>query len=148
MNSTGPSGPPVSDGLPLPDLTDPATAPFWAAARDRRLVAQACPECAALRWPPRPLCPECLAPGGDWAALAPTGTVWSYAVYRRAMQRAFAAIVPYTVALVELDAGIRMVGRVLGPPEDVRAGLRVTAAFEPVTEDVTLVHWSPAPSGG
>ncbi len=55
----------------------------------------------------------------------------------------FASIVPCTVALVELDAGTRMAGRVLGRPEDVRAGMRVTAAFEAVTDQVSLVHWQP-----
>ena len=132
--------------LPLPDLSDPGTGPFWAAARDERLEVQRCARCEAPRWPPRPVCPQCLSPGGTWTPVAPTGTVWSHATYRRAMAPGFAAIVPYTVALVELDAGVRMIGRVLSPPEDVVIGSRVEAAFEAVTDDVTLVHWRPLPT--
>lgn len=62
------------------------------------------------------------------------------------MAPGFAAIVPYTVALVELDAGVRMIGRILAPPEDIAIGDRVEAAYEAVTAEVTLVHWHPSQS--
>src|SRR6202012_3573533 len=76
---------------PLPDLDDPLTAPFWTAARDGRLVAQRCANCGYLRWPPGPVCNECLTPGGEWAELSPHGTLYSYAEYHRALDPAFKA---------------------------------------------------------
>lgn len=132
---------------PLPSLDDPATGPFWRAVRGRRLDFQHCPECDYVRWPPAPVCPECLRPGGDWRPVEPLGTVWSYAVYEHCFHPAFAAEIPYVVALVELDAGPRMIAGLSVAPEDARVGERVRAAFEDVG-DVTLVRFEPNPRGG
>lgn len=125
---------------PLPDIDDPLTAPHWAAARDGRLSVQKCASCGALRWLPAVICPECLTTGGDWVDLSGTGTLWSYAVYHRAMNPAFKDRVPYAVAMVELDEGIRMVGT-LAEVDGVAIGQRVHATYEPVTDDVTLIRW-------
>jgi len=133
----------------LPDIDDPLTAPFWAAARDGRLVAQRCARCGTFRWTPAEICPECLSSETDWAPLSGRAVVWSYAVYRRAMHPAFKAAVPYTVAMLELPEGIRMLGMVRTSSGDadadgeVRIGDEVEAAFEAVTDEVTLVRWDP-----
>ncbi len=129
---------------PLPDVADPLTGPFWAAAAQRRLVVQACPECGYRRWPPGPLCPECQAEGGTWTEISPTGTLWSIATYHRALDPAFADDVPYTVGLVELDDGPRMYGRMSGDPAAFRLDGRVRATFSEVAPGVTLVGWVPA----
>lgn len=126
---------------PLPDVDDPLTAPFWAASREGRLVAQRCAQCGYLRWPPGPVCNECLAPGGTWTELSPTGTLYSYAEYHRALDPAFADDVPYTVGLVELDDGPRMYGLMRSPVTTADVGARVRAVFEPATPEVTFVHW-------
>ncbi|MCP9955383.1 Zn-ribbon domain-containing OB-fold protein [Actinomadura madurae] len=51
---------------PLPDVDDPLTAPFWAAAREARLVLPRCTHCSYLQWPPEPVCPECRHTGRAW----------------------------------------------------------------------------------
>lgn len=129
---------------PVPDVDDPRTAPFWAAAADGQLVVQRCPACGALRWPPGPVCTECLTPGGEWAPVRPTGTLYSYAEYHRALDPAFAAEVPYVVALVELDDGPRMYGRFHGPVSTQTVGRRVRAVFDEVAPGVRLVSWAEA----
>ncbi|WP_211210855.1 Zn-ribbon domain-containing OB-fold protein [Sporichthya polymorpha] len=107
---------------------DPLTAPFWAAARDGRLVVQRCRECQVLRWPPLDGCPECLHPEAEWTEIRPHGEVWSFVVYLRAFSKELAADVPYTVAMVKLDDGPYMVGR-LETEEPLTVGDRVEAAF-------------------
>jgi uncharacterized OB-fold protein len=129
---------------PLPDVNDPLTAPFWAAARESRLTVQRCESCGALRWLPAPICPECLTTGGTWADMSGAGTVWSYTVYRRAMNPAFADAVPYTVALVELAEGVRMVGEMAEPTPEIAIGQPVTAVFTPLSPEVTVVRWTAA----
>ena len=129
---------------PLPDLEDPLTAPFWSAAREGTLVAQKCAACGYLRWPPGPICNECQTPGGEWTELSPTGTLYSYAEYHRALAPAFKDDIPYVVALVELDEGPRMYGQFRGKVETGDIGRKVRAAFEPVTADVTFVRWEVA----
>jgi uncharacterized OB-fold protein len=138
----------------LPDLDDPDTAPFWAAARESRLVAQRCGQCGYLRWPPAPRCPECLSSDTSWVELSGVGTVWSYAVYHRAMHPAFADAVPYTVAVVRLAEGGSMVGTVLTSSGDadadgeVRIGAEVRAVFDHVTPEVSIVRWRPSSDAG
>ena len=129
---------------PLPDVEHPLYAPFWAAAADERLALQQCEQCGYVRWPPEPLCPECLAEGGRWTDMPRTGTVWSVAVYEHAYHPAFREELPYTCALVELDAGPMLIGRLLDVPPGVdEVGLRVTAVFPTVAEGIRLVCFAP-----
>jgi hypothetical protein len=130
---------------PLPDVDHPVAGPFWAAAARGWLTAQRCPACAQLRWPPAPICPECLAPGGEWARLSGLGTVWSVAVYHRAFHPGFAAELPYAVLLVELDEGPKLISNLVGDPRAARIGQRVRAVFDQVSERVTLVKFQTVP---
>jgi uncharacterized OB-fold protein len=109
-------------------IEDPLTAPHWAAAAEGRLVVQRCVECAQLRWPPLPGCPECLGRATEWVEVTPRGTVWSYVVYHRGFSAALAAEVPYTVLMVQLADGPYLVGR-LAAEEPVAVGDRVEAVF-------------------
>jgi len=142
----------MASGL-LPDTAAPLTAPFWSALNEGRLSAQRCTTCGYLRWPPSELCPECMRPGAAWETLRGTGTVWSYAVYRRAMHPALADAVPYTVAVIDLPEGIRVLGTVLTSTGDadadgeVRIGDAVSAVFEEVAPDQAMVRWIPAAQG-
>jgi uncharacterized OB-fold protein len=126
---------------PLPDPSDRLTRDFWTAARGSRLVVQRCPDCGYLRWPPGPVCPECLRPGGDWAEITPAGVLYSYTTYHRSLSAALKADVPYSVGLVELDDGPRMYGRLLDQPDELAVGSRVGGVFEPVTDEVSLLCW-------
>jgi uncharacterized OB-fold protein len=127
---------------PLPDPQAPATAAFWQAARAARLVVQKCANCGYLRWPPGPACPQCLSPEGDWTQVRASGTLLTYCVYRRAFSPAFAADVPYAVGYVQLDDGPRLYGTMVGELDALEVGLPVSAVFDPVTPEVTLVHWA------
>ncbi len=130
-----------SNPRPAPDVTDPLTAPFWAATAEQKLVVQTCAECGYLRWPPGPLCPQCQTDGGEWTEVRQVGLLWSIATYHRALDPAFADEVPYSVALVELEDGPRMYGRFVGDPATVELDTRVRAAFYDVAPGVTLVGW-------
>jgi uncharacterized protein len=126
---------------PLPDLTDPLTAPFWQATREGKLLVQKCGQCGYLRWPPGPGCPQCLTPGSEWTPLSAAGVLYSYAEYHRALAPAFKDDVPYSVGLIELDEGPRMYGTLVGLARTEDVGRRVRAVFDPVTPEVTLVKW-------
>jgi uncharacterized OB-fold protein len=131
---------------PLPDPHAPATAAFWQATRASKLVVQKCANCGYLRWPPGPACPECLSPDGAWTPVRASGTLLTYCVYRRAFSKAFAADVPYAVGYVQLDDGPRLYGTIVGEIDSLKVGQPVTAVFDPVTPEVTLVHWAISPS--
>ena len=126
---------------PLPDTSDPITAGFWAATREGRLTIARCTNCAYLLWPPEAVCPECLHRNFEWVDVEPTGTLWSYATYHRALDPAFGDEIPYVVGLVELGTGHKMYGMMRGEPSEMEIGRPVTAQFEPVTDEVTFVRW-------
>jgi uncharacterized OB-fold protein len=124
----------------LSPVNDPVAGPFFEAAKQGRLIAQRCDCCAALRWPPLPGCPECRERATTWVELAQTGTVWSFVVYHRAFARELAEQIPYTVAMIELDDGPYMIGRVTRDGEPPVVGARARAELVDV-EGVPSVHW-------
>jgi hypothetical protein len=115
-------------------------APFWEAAGRGRLVIQRCSSCGALRWPPLAGCPECRGRDATWDEVTPSGTIWSFVVYHRAFAAGLKDQIPYTVAMVELDDGPYLVGRLADGGPKPSVGDRVTAEFGP-SEDVPTVRW-------
>lgn len=122
----------------LPDVDDEAAAPYWSGTREGKIVVQSCTDCGYVRWPLRPLCPECRSYGVVWKELSPTGTLSSYATFHRALAPAFADDVPYTGALVELDDGPRMYGRLVDGDTRIEPGMPVRALFREIARRVTI----------
>ena len=94
-----------------------------------------CTSCGADDPGPRDLCPKCHA-----ATLAPrnvigTGTLVAATFIRRPPAK-FKADGPYGIAIVTLDAGVRVVGRVADPSQDWRPGDRVTVVAKHAGYDV------------
>ena len=126
----------------MTETDDGIAAPFWQAAEHDRLVIQKCASCSEVRWPPMPGCPECLTPGGDWVEVAASGQISSFVRYHKSLNPAFDADVPYVVALVSLDDGLELVGRVVEPADAVHVGARVRGRFDPVDDGRKLLKWS------
>ncbi|MCC6223523.1 MAG: Zn-ribbon domain-containing OB-fold protein [Thermoleophilia bacterium] len=110
--------------------------PFWGATARGVLLIPRCEECSATSWPPRPFCPCCATQRAP--VLVPSagaGTVYSYTVVRRA-RGDFRELVPYVVAYVELDEGLRLLSNIAAAdPESVRIGQRVEVVFDEPGED-------------
>ena len=129
---------------PLPDVTDPWYGPYWEGTRAGQLRFQHCDDCGYIRWPPGPLCPECLSGRAGWRPVRPTGRIYSFGVYEHCYNEAFRADLPYNVALVCLDDGPRLMTNIVGIANDeIGIDMPVTAVFEPVTDQVTLVKFRP-----
>lgn len=123
---------------------------FQAHGLDGRLRFQKCDQCEYLRYPAAAVCPQCLAGEATWTVDSGDATVWSFCVYHRAFRPAFAALVPYAVALVELDSGPRLITNLVDVPiGDVRIGLRGRAVPHPVAGGGSLVYFFASfPTGG
>ncbi len=105
--------------------------PYWDAARAGRLVLQRCVDCRALRFYPRHVCPRCWSADVEWVEVSGRGRVHSFTVIHRPPSPAFAAHVPYVVALVDLEEGPRMMANIVGDDAfDVRIDDAVTVVFE------------------
>jgi uncharacterized OB-fold protein len=121
--------------------------PFWAAAREHRLVCQRCGECGTYRMPPAAFCYRCRSQKTDWVDLPGTGTVYSYTSVNYATAAEITpADLPYVVVVVELDGcdGCKLVGNLLGvAPEDVTIGARVQVEWDDAPTGVTVPRFVP-----
>lgn len=147
----------MSDPAPpiLPDVEDPVAAPFWAGAREGRLLIQSCGACGTPRFPPRLFCARCRSAEVRWRESAGRGRIWSWVLAHGPTLPAFADRVPYPVVVVELEdmPGIRLVGNLIAAPraaidsvmpDAIRIGMPVSVCFAPVAEMVALPMWVPA----
>jgi uncharacterized protein len=108
------SFPGVGPGAPLLPPLAADTKPFHRGLGEGRLILQSCEHCGRARYPLAPVCPYCGAVGHSWVPVEGRGTLHSWVRYRRAFHPAFAPLVPYVVVSVELEAGPRMFGRLVG----------------------------------
>ena len=127
---------------PLPQPTR-ITQPYWDAAREGRLVIQQCAHCKARQFFPREFCTACLSADLDWIECSGKGDVYTYTINRRGAGAAFGERVPYVVAAIDLDEGVRMMANIVdSPPEAVRIGSRVRVCFERVSDDIALPQFT------
>jgi uncharacterized OB-fold protein len=126
---------------PLPAI-DGESRSFWQAARERRLEIMRCRGCGKHFFYPRELCPFCHSDAPERVMASGRGTIYSFTIARRPAGPAFKADVPYVVALVELEEGPRLMTNILTPDvASVRIGQKVTAVYDDVSEDLTLVKF-------
>jgi len=110
---------------PRPDRD---TGPFWGAQQHHELHLQRCSGCAAFRFPVTPLCPECRSFDFEWAPCSGRGKVYSYTVVHHQTHPAFP--VPYTIVLVELEEGQRLIGQLRGSSDGLAIGAPVGVEWE------------------
>ena len=128
---------------PMPAITEEG-APYWEGCRAGELRLQRCTACERLRFPPSVLCPHCLAEGGEWVALSGRGMIYSFIVVHRPQHPAFFDDVPYNVAIVELEEGLRLHTNIVGcANEELRVGLPLEVVFDRVNDEVTLPRFRP-----
>ena len=97
----------------------PFTLPgFFDALSEGRLLGARCADCDAVLLPPRPACYECGSRSLTAEEQPRAGHVFSYTAVHTPPP-AFADEAPYTVAVVELDSGARLTGRLDADYEDV-----------------------------
>jgi uncharacterized OB-fold protein len=137
--------PPKPRPAPLPD---PDSAPYLAASLEGRLVVQRCTECGDCQLYGRALCKSCGGPV-TWVDASGRGTVASWTVIRQNHSRPWRDMLPYVVALVDLDEGPRVMTNIVGcDPEDVEIGMKVVARFEKVSDDAAIALFEPAGGTG
>lgn len=94
-----------------------------------RLEAAKCKKCGKSFFPPRLVCAACGSKGFDKTKLSETGTIVSYTMIRVAPAD-FATQVPYAIAIVESDNGVRLTTQVVDcKPEDLEIGKKVKFVF-------------------
>lgn len=118
----------------------PAAAPFVEGLARRELRYQACTACGHAQTLARHACSRCGAVALEWRRATGHGTVYSSSVVMRAPSSAFRELVPYTIVIVTLDEGCRVMGHA---SPGVAIDDRVEAGFFEF-EDRTLLRFVPA----
>jgi uncharacterized OB-fold protein len=136
---------------PVP-VPDEASEPFFAGALLGRLMLLRCPECGTfqsptgyLRAPVRPRCVACFSAGLAWAPASGRATLYTFAIMHQLYDPAFAAELPYNLAVVETEEGARLTSQVVDCANDeLRIGMPLVAVFERVSPDVAVPKFRPA----
>ncbi|MBO1076934.1 Zn-ribbon domain-containing OB-fold protein [Roseomonas marmotae] len=115
--------------LPLPEVTE-LNRPYWDGLTRGVLHAQRCNSCGNAWLPARHECPRCLSADAVWEAVDGGGHVVSWVVYHVAYHDAFRDRLPYNVAVVELDEGVRLITNIVAPEAALSIGLRVHLRLE------------------
>lgn len=115
---------------PVPNITDVNRLYFEGCAQGE-LRVRACPRCQARFRFAYSWCPACWSQELSFVKASGRGKVTNFCVVHQAPYPAFEDVVPYVLALIELEEGVRMMSNVIGcPPEDVSIGLPVKVTFE------------------
>ena len=125
--------------------------------KDGRLKGSRCSQCGYATFPPRADCPQCLSDRFELQDLSGRGTLLTYSTIAAA-PTGFDDLAPYTVGVVDLEEGGRLlawVGETI-PAEEVQIGMAVQVVpriFEEVeaikvyyTLEQPGTTWSKAPS--
>lgn len=129
---------------PLPEA-DKWSGPFFAGAKEGKLLAQQCNSSKRFFFPPSPVSPVTRDGNWSWVELSGKGTISSFVVMHQKYFAGFGDEVPYPVIEVELEEGVRLLSSIveLGERELV-VGMPVEVVFDKVTEEVTLPKFRPA----
>jgi uncharacterized OB-fold protein len=118
--------------------TSPETAPFWEAAKERRLVAPRCGRCGHFRLPPTPFCPECQSTDIDWVTLSGRAEVFSFTVVHGFPGLPDLILVPVVVDLPDAP-GARLVTNVIDiDPATVEIGMQLQVDYTPISDGYLL----------
>jgi uncharacterized OB-fold protein len=127
---------------PLPRPT-PETQHFWDGARVGELRLQRCDDCQHTYFPPRPFCPSCSSRSVSVIKASGRGRLFSYVINHRPHP---AWDAPYSIAIVELDEGPRMMSNIVGCPQTPEAlvlDMPLEVSFERMSDEISLPLFRP-----
>jgi uncharacterized OB-fold protein len=120
---------------------DSDSRPYWEGLAEGELRIQRCRNCTKAVFYPRAICPHCYSDQLEWITASGKGTIYTYTVAHQAFGP-FAEDVPFVIALVELEEGVRMLSRIIDAPrERVTIGAAVSVTFADVGEGLTLPYF-------
>jgi uncharacterized OB-fold protein len=103
-------------------ITETKIEDFMKYLEDGRIVGTRCKKCRKLHFPPRADCSDCLSSAIEWIPLSGKGRLITYTTAYFA-PAGFEA--PYTLALAELEEGVRVFTRMSKDIEEVKIGMSV-----------------------
>ncbi len=100
-----------------------------------RLQGTKCTSCGERHFPPRQVCPRCKGRALEPYVFKGRGTVYSYTVVYQAPE-GYEDYVPYVVALVDLEEGVRVTAQLTDiSPDEVSIGMPVEMVVRKLYEE-------------
>ena len=128
---------------PLPAIT-PETRHFWEGTRAGELRLQRCDACAHVYFPPRPFCPQCGGREVSVQRASGRAALYSYVIHHRA---APGFVPPYSIAVVQLEEGPRMMTNIVDiaqAPEALQLDMPLEVVFQRMSDEIHLPLFRPA----
>ncbi|HYD46585.1 MAG TPA: OB-fold domain-containing protein [Phenylobacterium sp.] len=98
----------------------PETRHFWEGCKAGELRLQKCTSCdGGAYFPPRPFCPKCGSRDVEVFKASGKGVLYSYVINQR--PRPDMGREPHSIAVVQLDEGVRMMTNIVGCPQTPEA---------------------------
>ena len=121
--------------------------PFWEKMRDENAMKlQCCSDCGAWRYPPGPICRECLSPNSEWKPVSGGGELLSWVRFHKQYLPAYPA--PYNVIAVRLDEGPTIISNLVGEEGGKHLiGRRVQLQLDRMDDGVVLPRFVLAKQG-
>jgi uncharacterized protein len=120
----------MTSSAPIVPDAEGLAAVFWEAAQQERLLLQRCTPCGHVWHPPSEFCPSCQARQFEWFDATGEGIIHSYTVVHHAAHPAVEDWLPYTILLVDLVEGPRVIARLLDTQAEPEIGAAVCLRFE------------------
>lgn len=126
----------------FPEVTE-LNAPFWSGLAQGEVRLQKCGGCGVHQYPAETFCYECGAQQMSWVPVAGEGTVYSFTVVHQLYHPAFKPFLPYTVVVVQMDEGPRMLSVMLGLKRPAVIGERVKPRIRVVEQGKAFLSYEP-----
>lgn len=117
-------------GKPVP-VANPDTAVFWDACNEKRFLIQTCSACGQSQFYPRSICKSCHSTDLEWRDASGRGSIKTFTVVHYAPTPGFNEDLPYVLALIDLEEGVRAMMNVIECNiADVHIGMEIELTFE------------------
>ena len=114
---------------PVPE-TQPWSEKFWEGTKQGKLLIQFCNDCNTYIFYPRKFCPECWSGNLDWKEASGKAKIYTFSTAYSMVEPKFMDGLPYTIAYVDLDEGVRMMTRIVEcKPEEITFDMNVEVVF-------------------
>jgi len=136
----------LSDKEMIKPLPKPSkwSQPFWDNAKKHKLTLKKCKDCGHIDHPPYLYCTNCHSDNSEWVQASGKGKLVAYAINTYMVPFPFWDDMPYVVAMIDLEEGVRMISNIVECDHDkLKNGMELQVVFDDVSDEFTLPKWMP-----
>lgn len=128
----------------ISELLNDESKPFFEATKENKLLIQYCSSCKKHQFYPRVFCMNCYSDTIEWVEASGNGKVYSYTVVYKTQDKNMEQKVPYAVALIDLDEGVRLMSHVVDiDVKDIVVDMDVSVVFWETVDEYKLPQFVP-----